>query len=103
MNSSGVTAICASLHETVGGVGAAARRHGDAPERDGQIDERRLALLGPERHGAGEPAVAPLLLFQRDIEAEPLRVVGDGSRRFLQRLAGHRQELASSGHARRGA
>ena len=87
------------FHDTTGGVVAAASRQGSAAERDREIEQRRFALLEPKIDAPGEATLASLLLLQGQVEAEPLRVVGDASRRLLQRLAEHGQELATPRHA----
>ena len=98
--SSGVTATCSSVQRDD------RRRRGrrqpprQAAERDREIEQRRFALI--ERAARRLPArrpVAPFLLRQRQVEAEPLRVVGHGAGRLLQRLAEHGQELAAPGDA----
>ena len=45
----------------------------------------------------------PSCCLQREVEADPLRVVGHRAGRLLQRLAEHGHELAAAGDARRGA
>ncbi len=73
------------------------------PEIDRQLEDRRLALVGVDHHGAGKLAGARRRLTEANIEAESFRVVGDGAGCRLHRLARQRQELAASGQARGGA